>query len=163
PGPFVGPTNSIPPDGGAFIGSIAVQPGNSSVLLAAVVIFANVSTTFGQNIMRSTDGGVNWTTVLGGGSNAGLGANSTAVLFDPTNGNNAFAALGAMGVYRSTNGGVNWTKLLGTGANLFPTSNLGRIAIAIAPSAPATVFASVGNSSNGTLLGMFKTTDSGQN
>ncbi|HEV2113459.1 MAG TPA: hypothetical protein VGR50_04875, partial [Terriglobales bacterium] len=84
PGPFVGPTNSNPPSGGAYIGSIAVQPGNSQVLLAGVLIYSTQGTNFGQNIMRSTDGGVSWSTVLPGGNNGGFGGNSTAVLFDPT-------------------------------------------------------------------------------
>jgi photosystem II stability/assembly factor-like uncharacterized protein len=156
PGPFVGPTNSVPPTGGAYIGSLAVQPGNSQILLAGLVVFGKPGTSFGQNIMRSTDGGVSWTTTLAGGGGG------TVVLFDPTNGSIAYAALGGKGIYRSADGGGSWTQLPGTGSNLFPATSVGRIAIDIASSATATVFASVANS-NGALLGVYKTTDSGQN
>lgn len=47
-----------PQTGGAFIGSIAVQPGNSSIVLAAVSFFVNGTV---GGIYRSTDGGATWT------------------------------------------------------------------------------------------------------
>ena len=172
-GPFLGPTNSIPPSGGANIGAIAVQPGNGNVLLAAFDLF-NSSTLygFGGNIARSTDGGVNWTGVLTGGSQFALGADATDVLFDPTNGNIAYAAFGqgfvtgapGAGIYRSIDGGQTWKSIPGTGANsLPPAANMGRISMAIAPSAHTTLFASVADPSTGHLLGLFRSTDSGTN
>jgi hypothetical protein len=82
PGPFAGP---VGPDsffgGGAHIAALAVQPANGQILLAAVHFL------FRDGIYRSTDGGVNWTLVL-------PGARGTAVFFDPTNANIAYAALG---------------------------------------------------------------------
>ncbi len=149
PGPFVGPFDSI--TGGGSIGALAVDPSNGQILLAGVTLSGN------DGVFRSTDGGSTWTNVLGGS-----GFPATGVVFDPTNGNNAFAAIGAPsgnasnGVYGSTDGGVTWTALLTAG-----TAPAGRIAIALAPSAPTTLYASVANATDGSLLGLYKTTNSG--
>jgi hypothetical protein len=152
-GPFVGPFGPNNLDGGAFIGALAVSPANSQVLLAAV---ATTSTTHGSGIYRSADGGNTWTLVQGGEP-------GTAVIFDPTNGNTAYAALGAYagdlannGIYKSTDGGQTWVKVLGETANV-----IGRVALAIAPSSTATLYAAIGNAANNSssLLGLIKTTD----
>src|SRR5262249_13196070 len=87
-----------------------------------------------------------------------------AVFFDPTNGSIAYAALQAGGIFRSADGGAAWDSLPGTGTKVFPTTKFGRIALAIAPSAPATLYSRVtANSPFGDLLGVWKTTDSGTN
>jgi photosystem II stability/assembly factor-like uncharacterized protein len=141
-----------------FIGGVAVEPGNSNVVLAAVGLAGNIN--FGQTgyVARSTDGGSTWTKVLAAsGNNA-----ANAVFFDPVNAGVAYAAIQNKGVFRSADGGATWTFLAGTGSNLFPTSNVGRIALAIAPSSPTTLYASVGIPFS-TLLGIWKTTDSGTN
>src|SRR5260370_19635146 len=94
----------------------------------------------------------------------------TSVLFDPTNGNIAYAAIGNIngrtlkGVFRSTDGGQTFQQLTGSGSSALPTSNVGRIEIAIAPSTPSTLYVGISNSSQsnfGSLLGIYKTTDSG--
>lgn len=63
------------------------------------------------------------------------------------------------GIWRSTDGGDTWTKLSGNG---FPASdnNLGRIGIAIAPTAPGTLYAICAKES-GPYLGTFKSTNNG--
>jgi uncharacterized protein (TIGR03437 family) len=144
-------TNIVGPFLRDKIGALAISPGDSQILLC--------SSTAG--IFRSTDGAATWANVLPG--------TGTSVLFDPTNGDIAYAALGNVsgnainGVYRSTDGGQNWTRLRGSGANALPSTNVGRIEIAISPSTPTTLYVGIQRSpaSVGNLLGIFKTTDSG--
>ncbi|HLK22603.1 MAG TPA: hypothetical protein VKT81_26840 [Bryobacteraceae bacterium] len=133
----------------AYIGGIAVSPANSQVLLCASDI----------GVFRSTDGAETWSRVL-----PGIG---TAVLFDPTNGNIAYAALGSPfgafnnGVYRSTDGGQTFESVRGTGSSVLPTTNVGRISLTIAPSAPTTLYAAFHDYVSGSLMDIYKTTDSG--
>src|SRR5205823_11396040 len=116
-------------------------------------------------IWRSVNGGASWTPTLAGG--AGI-----SVVFDPTNGASVYATLGTLtgsvrnGVYHSSNAGVTWQLISGTGTGALPTVNLGRIELAMAPSAPATLYAQIGvmlgaQTGGGTLMGIYKTTDAG--
>ena len=134
------------------IGALAISPANSQTLLCSS----------SSGIYLSTDGAATWTNVLPG--------TGTSVLFDPTNGDIAYAALGningfsANGVYRSNDGGVTWKQLTGSGANALPSANVGRIEIAISPSTPTTLYVGIQKAparTAGNLLGIFKTTDSG--
>ena len=142
-------TNIVGPFLHAYIGGMAVNPSNSQVLLCSS----------DTGIWRSADGATTWTNVLKGAG--------TAVLFDPTNGQIAFAALGSPfgafenGVYKSIDGGQTWQSLRGSGANSLPITDVGRISLSIAPSSPSTLFAAVHNYSDGSLLDIFKTTDGG--
>ena len=145
-------TNIVGPFLREKIGALAISPADSQILLS--------SSTLG--IYRSTDGAENWTQVL-----AGTG---TSVLFDPTDGNIAYAALGnvngasANGVYKSTDGGKTWNAIPGSGANALPSTSVGRIEIAIAPSTPSTLYVGIQRAparTAGNLLGIFKTTDGG--
>jgi len=145
-------TNIVGPFLRDKIGALAISPADSQILLC--------SSTAG--IFRSTDGAASWTNALPG--------TGTSVLFDPTNGAIAYAALGNIngsainGVYRSTDGGQNWTLLTGSGASALPSANLGRIEIAISPSTPTTLYVGIQRSparTSGNLLGIYKTTDSG--
>ncbi len=146
PGPFL--TGSTR----ATIGALAIHPSITQILLCS----SNIG------IYRSSDSAATWTRVL-----TGIG---TSVVFDPSNGDIAYAAIGATGgnsangVYRSTDAGQTWQLIPGSGANALPTANVGRIEIAIAPSTPTTIYVGIQNSSTanfGKLLGLFKTTDSG--
>ena len=133
----------------AYISGLAVHPTNGQILLCSS----------DTGIWRSSDGAATWSEVL-----KGIG---TAVLFDPTDGNIAYAALGSPfgafnnGVYRSTDGGETWQGIRGSGANALPSTNVGRISLSIAPSSPATLYAAVHDYSTGSLLDIFKTTNSG--
>src|SRR5947209_17632725 len=151
-------------NGGARIGALAISP-NSQTLLAAVQGASAVA----SGIYRSIDGGVNWALVQGG-------APGTEVVFHPTDSTVAYAALGfilggpngaASGVYKSTNGGLSWVAANGTGANVLPSgAAVGRIEIAMPPSSPSTLYASIQDprgATFGALLGFFKTTDGGAN
>lgn len=142
--------------GGARIGALAVSPSNNQVILAAVALL------FKDGVYRSADGGKTWTRVLSG--NPGTG-----VLFDPTNGNIAYAALGdsfsggTESVYRSSDGGHTWLAANGSGSNVLSLTNAGRIVLAMDPSHTSTLFASIANVKDGSLIGLFKTTDGGMN
>ena len=157
PGPFAAPNG---PDsfynGGGRIGSLALQPGSSTVLLAAVQRFPD------DGIYRSTDAGVHWKHVFSG-------TPATQVIFDPGNPSTAYAAVGygfaasGAGIYKSTDGGLTWNILTGTGSNVLPTANVGRVALAMAPSNSSVLYAGIDDTRNSGLLGMYKTIDGGQN
>ena len=157
PGPFVGPFSSDGfYGGGARIGSLAVNPSNSQILLAGVAV------NFEDGIYRSTDGGMTWTQVLSG--NPG-----DCVFFDPTNSNIAYASLGSNfnnssdGVYKSTDGGVTWAPADGTGANVLPSSDVGRVVLTMAPGNHLLIYAGIASASTGNLLGFYETTDGAVN
>ena len=142
PGPFVGMS----------IGSLAVHPTNSNIVLAAASWFGG--------IYRSTDGGNTWANVLSGTA-------GTKVMFDST-GNTAYAALGNIfgdstnGVYKSIDGGVLWAADNGVTGSALPLSTAGRITLGMAPSQPSIVYAALQDTSNfGASLGIYKTTDGG--
>src|SRR5260370_880997 len=98
-------TNIVGPFLRAVIGSMAIHPANGQVILL----------TTSSGIWRSEDGAANWTRVL-----SGVG---TFVLFDPTNGDIAYAALGNTGGsalnggYKATDGGNTWAQVSQNGAN----------------------------------------------
>jgi photosystem II stability/assembly factor-like uncharacterized protein len=156
-GPFCGPVGQDGYyGGGARIGALAVHPSNGQILLAAVALL------FQDGVYRSADGGNSWTRVLSGNP-------ADSVLFDPTNGNVAYASLGnsfsggTEGVFKSVNGGQNWTPANGTGMNVLNLTNAGRIVLAMAPSSSTTLYAGITNLNTGGLLGFYKTTDGGTN
>ena len=148
----------------AFIGALAVQPSNGQVVLAGVSLTSRTATTIG-GIYRSTDGGSNWTRVLSG-------TRGNEVFFDAADPKTAWAAIQGSaavpggGVYKSTDAGATWTPVTGTDPNTLPSQNVARIALAQAPSQAGTLYASIADLSSpsgGTLLGVYKTTDGGQN
>ena len=156
-GPFCGPVASDSYyGGGAHIGGLAVHPTNGQILLAAVALL------FQDGVYRSINGGNSWAQVLSG--NPG-----NSVLFDPTNGNVAYASLGnafsggTEGVFKSTNGGQNWMPANGTGANVLNLTNAGRVVLAMASSSPTTLYVAIVDVNTGALLGFYKTTDGATN
>lgn len=166
---FVGPFGvAFMPGGGARVGSLAVHPTNPQLVLAGVQINTGLPD---AGIYCSDDGGVTWTRVL-------EGAVGTEVVYDPTPpSSTAYAALGRIagdaqnGVYRSTAANQpcasqvgTWQLRSGSGATALPTGTAtGRTEIAIAPSNPQILYASISNAvgNSADLLGMFKTTDGG--
>ncbi len=154
---FNGPFNSLV--SGARIGGLAVHPTSSGVVLAAVTIISNQTN---SGIYRSVDGGASWSEVL-------PAAAATAVMFDPINPSIAYAAIGrifndsdANGIYKSTDGGVSWFPSNGS---LPSGRNVGRIALALAPSNPNILYAGlqapINGPAGGSLLGFFKSVDGG--
>jgi photosystem II stability/assembly factor-like uncharacterized protein len=154
PGPFVGGSG-----GGSRIGGLAVDPTNSSIVLAAVGYGGPQN----WGVFRSTDGGQTWTNVLFNSSQS----QAYNVIFDPT-GTIAYASLDISGVYKSTDGGVTWSTDNGTGSHILPTgSNTERVALAMDPNTSTTLYAGIANTpfngGSGTLYGLYKTTDGGTN
>lgn len=137
PGPFVG----------SAISAVAVQPGNGSNVLAA----AN------GGIFRSTDHGQTWQVVLA----ATFGS---SVLFDPIHPQNAYAGLGYIyggspaGIFKSTDSGATWTQLKSA---VLPSSNVGRVVLAISPSSPSTLIAGIQSPASGFPFSAYRTTDGG--
>jgi hypothetical protein len=123
-------------------------------------------------VLKSIDGGATWTRTLGG--------QATALEIDPTNFNNQYSAIGdpygslgptgfsnnppgslPNGVYRSTDGGGTWSLIPGPwGTSTATVATTGRIELAIAPSNPNTLYASMQvppiNSLNTGLLGLYR-------
>lgn len=77
------------------IGAIASDPSNENIVIAGT----------NNYILRSTDGGTNWTTVL---TSSGFYPNE--IHFDPVNTQTIYAA-SDNGFFVSNDGGVNWTQL----------------------------------------------------
>lgn len=162
----------------ASVRRIRVHPGNPNLLLAATCRGGH-----GRNsgedtpgtppfgILRSADGGATWTRSLTG--------QASALEVDPRNFNNQYAAIGNIrapngvnndsagnalnGLYRSRDGGQTWSPVLGPwGVSTPARAAEGRIELAIAPSSPDVLYASIGVPPNGgssaqPLLGLFRT------
>jgi photosystem II stability/assembly factor-like uncharacterized protein len=111
-----------------------------------------------RGLYKTTDGGKNWALVLKG-SNLSTGCGSIAM--DPSNPDVLFAGLwdfrrkgwtfrsggdgpnapSGSGLFRTADGGKTWTELAPQTGNSLPAKPYGRIALAIAPSNPKTVYA----------------------
>ncbi len=122
------------------VANLIINPNQTNVLIA----------TTSAGIQRSTDGGNTWTTRQGGFFNA---------LEQKPGDPNVLYATSNTRVYKSTNNGITWSLLQGTG---LPTSGIRRIELGVTPDDPNYVYALYGASNNG-YLGMFRSTDSGNN
>jgi photosystem II stability/assembly factor-like uncharacterized protein len=140
--------------GGARISKVLVDPATAGSTASTVV---HVAASNGVWISRNS--GVSWDRTLNG-----IG---TDLVMHPTDPQILYAGLGTPGgasengVYRTTDGGTTWTRM----ANGFPSSGVGRIALALAPGAPSVLYAAImaafGTSNGGQLLGIWKSTDAG--
>jgi photosystem II stability/assembly factor-like uncharacterized protein len=118
--------------GYAYAYALAIDPSNPAVLYAG----------YSKSIFKSVDYGVNWAYYSGGlyGSCEDLIASPTKVFYGSS-----------AGIYRSGDGGVSWQEShRGMLAAVIP-------ALAVAPSAPNTVYAEVQSN------GFFKSSDYGSN
>ena len=153
---------------GQQIPQIIIDPRDPNRLFVAVL-----GHPYGPNaergIFRSTDGGQTFTKVLFKDENVG----GIDVAFDPQNANTIYAVLwearqapwenGAFngpgsGMFKSTDGGATWRQI-GQGLPTFDRDGLGRIGIAVAPSMPSRVFATVDAARNG---GLYRSDDGGE-
>jgi photosystem II stability/assembly factor-like uncharacterized protein len=121
-------------------------------------------------ILKSTDGGTTWVRTLSGVA--------SALEVDSTNFNNQYAAIGNAtlsqngvyndaagslpnGVYRSIDGGQTWASIPGPWGISTPAApSTGRIELAIAPSNPDVLYASIDMpraAGSGRLLGLYRT------
>ncbi len=147
------------------IAKIAIDPVNPQRMFVAAGggLYSQDSN---RGLYRTIDGGTSWTKVLYGDIDAGV----IDVAIDPSNTQRVYASIWQhsrannvtvwggtkTGLHRSLDGGNTWTKLSGG----FPTGSVGRIGIAIAPSAPSTLYTSVRQTS-GVLQGVYKSINGG--
>ena len=111
--------------------------------------------------MKSSDSGQTWVRTLAG--------QATALEIDPANFNRQYAAIGedksgqgadvvANGVYRSTDAGQHWDLIAGPWASSTPTQlGTGRIELALAPSNPNVMYASISQPDGNRILGLYRT------
>jgi photosystem II stability/assembly factor-like uncharacterized protein len=131
---------------GSYVSQIVVHPTSSSL------VYLSGS----AGVLKSTDGGTTW-------ASTSSGANANCVIADPTDSQILYTTLDGVlvsfGVVRkSTNGGASWSTLGGG----LPTSDVGRVQLAMAPSDHNTLYASIANATSGTgLIGLYRTTDGG--
>jgi len=131
------------------ISSIAVDPRNTdTVVVGAMGDFFNDSQARG--IYRTTDGGKTWTKTLYVGPQSGV----SDLAVNPQNPAEMYAGIWQFqrapwtfksggpddGLFKSLDGGVTWKKLTGNG---LPAGMTGRVGLAIAPSNPKRVYATI--------------------
>ncbi len=147
------------------IGRVAVDPSNDNIVYVAAM-----GTLFSENIergiFRTRDGGDTWEHILFSSPKTG----GIDVIVDPDNSNIIYAAMWererllhdrtyggpTSGIYKSVDGGDTWTNLV----EGLPTMDKGRIGLAIAPSNPNILYATIAET-GGSLLGIFKTENGG--
>ena len=149
------------------IGAILVDPKDPNLVYVAAL-----GHPYGANeergVFRSKDGGQNWEKVLYKDIDTG----AIALVFDPSNSkviyadlwsarqgpweNGAFQGPGS-GLYKTTDGGNTWHQLT-KGLPTFE-QGLGRIGIAVAPSDPKRVYATVDSTRGG---GIYRSDDGGE-
>ncbi|NBC18465.1 MAG: glycosyl hydrolase, partial [Bacteroidetes bacterium] len=119
-----------------------------------------------RGLYKTTDGGQTWTRTLGDDAWTGV----TDLVMDPRDPDVLYAAtwqrhrtvaayLGGgpgSGIHKSTDGGETWTELT-TG---LPSSNLGKIGLAVSPQRPDTVYAAI--ELDRRTGGVFMSTDRGE-
>ena len=151
------------------IARVVVDPQNSQRIFVAAMgrLFANNPD---RGLYRSTDGGASWEQVLFLSDSTGC----IDAVIHPTNPDTIYAAFWervrrpdrrsyggiTSGLYRSADGGNSWEELTGGLPNNSPA--VGRIGLAISSSNPAVLYAVYVNSS-GPMLGIYKTTNGGDN
>ncbi len=151
------------------IARIAVDPTNPAVAYAAVADFAANGLYNGNTgIWKTTNYGASWTNTT-----AAVGLDNYApysdVVLNPTNPSVIYAAIGRYdgnspnnGVIKSTNGGATWAYV---GTTLPKGTTDGTIKLAISPTNPNVVYASIANGYNsgtfGALKGVYRSADAG--
>ena len=129
------------------IGRIVIDPRDPNVVLAAALGHSHGPQPE-RGVYRTTNGGESWEQVLFVDENTG----AAEIAMDPNNPDILFAAMWqalvttwatmsggpGSGLYRSIDGGVSWEHLRGHG---LPETNVGKIAVAIAPSNSNRVYA----------------------
>lgn len=146
------------------ISKIIVHPDNSDVVWVAAQ--GPLWNKGGQRgVYKTTDGGANWRRVLGNEEWTG----ATDIMMDPRNPRTLYAAtwdrhrtVAALmsggpgsGIHKSTDGGETWTEL----KNGLPSSNMGKIGLAISPQNPDVVYAAI--ELDRTTGGVFRSSDQG--
>ena len=147
------------------IGRIAIDPRNPDNVLVAALGHA-----YGpqpeRGIYRTTDGGKTWARTLFVNDSTG----AIDVVMNPANPRIAYAATwqieihtwgrrsggAGSGIWKTTDGGATWTRL----KNGLPTTQFGKVGLAVAPSNPDRVYALIETTDSEKLPGV--ETDSGE-
>jgi len=140
---------------------VVIHPENPDILFAGAT-----GSRWGENdergVFRTKDGGESWEKVLFINGNTGIsdvvmhpgGKRIFASAWEQRRSAWAHVRMGpGSGLYRSDNGGDSWTKV----TDGLPQDNIGRIALAIAPSNPDVMYACLEHDS----LGLFRSDDGG--
>jgi hypothetical protein len=142
------------------IAKIVVHPTTSTTLWVATGSGAAGFACYGKypstGVFKSTNGGANWTQVLGS-AQTGFNSGVHDLVIAPGSPDTLYAAANQSGVWKSVNGGTFWAKLGGG----LPTTDVGRIDLAIDPSNANVLYAVVEAYSTGTQLGTWKSTNAG--
>ncbi len=124
---------------GAYISRVGVDGDSGNI----------VHLTSDKGYLRSSDSGKTWEVKISSGW-------GTDLLINPENPEVVYVAIRGDGIYRSEDRGNSWDKL----TNGLPSSGFQRINMAISPSQPSVIYASF-VAKDGSLYGMYKTTDGG--
>ena len=146
---------------------LAVDPRDPNKVFAAVLGHP-YGPSEERGLYLSTDGGQNWKKVISKDENTG----ASDVEIDPSNPDVVYASMWEVregpwedgnefngtngGLFKSTDGGSNWRQL----TNGFP-KDLSQVYVAIAPSDPKRLYATVGEASG--KLGVYRSDDAGEN
>ena len=130
------------------IGRIIINPANPDIVYAAV-LGALWSDSEERGVYKTADGGKSWTRVLyvspsSGCADMAMDPSDPSVIYasfwDFRREAHTFRSGGpGSGIYRSEDGGTTWDKI----HNGLPAGTLGRIALAVSPVAPHTLYALV--------------------
>ncbi|MDC8004368.1 hypothetical protein POV27_09915 [Aureisphaera galaxeae] len=148
------------------IASVVINPNNTNEVYVGV-LGALWSDSEDRGVYKTTDGGKTWNKILYIGPSTG----AADVIMDPNNPNTLYASMWEFrrsgwgfasggptsALYKSTDGGANWNKI----HNGFPPGDLGRIAVAVAPSDNNILYA-VLETEDKAKNGLWKSTNSGQ-
>ena len=118
-----------------------------------------------RGFYKTTDGGHTWRNTLKAGPYTGV----TDIALDPSNADVVYAATlqrdrraysfvaggPESGIWKSTDGGETWVEL----TQGLPSGDLGRIGIAVAPSQPQTLYATISATGDGS--GIYRSDDAG--
>ena len=149
------------------IASIVIDPKNGDVVWVAV-LGALWGDSDERGIYKTTDGGTTWSKVFFIDNKTGC----SDLIMDPKNSNVMYASFWEFrrtgwsfssggiqsALYKTTDGGATWNKI----HNGFPAGQLGRVAIAIAPS-NSNILYSVLETEKPDLNGLYRSDDAGAN
>lgn len=124
---------------------MAVDPSNANIVYMAG----------NYGVFKSTDAGAVW-------NNTNSGSNANCLIINPSAPQMIFITTGGTSaglIKKSTDGGTVWVTL----TSGLPASAMGRIQLAMAKSNSNIIYASITASSGGALLGLYRTTDAGNN